>query len=235
MSYAPLHRSPEQTRVLEAVLATAAPGKVIVLDLDGCLFDARNRQVHILREYGARFDVPALYRVQEQHFTSWLLPETFEAAGIDPGLAEPLQDFWFERFFSGEYCVFDHAMPGAVAFVRKLHNTGAEVVYLTGRHREMHEGTEAALRRAGFPYDLPRTRLITKPQIEIPDAEFKGRALETIAQLGHVVAFMDNEPTNVNLFHAMHPEALVVWLDTDHSPRPVRPVASLPRIKGFLM
>lgn len=238
MPYQPRHRSPEQTRVLEQILhrAEQAGGQgVCVLDLDGCLFDSRHRQIHILREYASHTGDERLWSVRPEHFTNWIMPDTLRAAGVPEGLAEALQEFWFERFFDGEYVLFDHAMPGAAALVHRLHSFGCEIVYLTGRHREMHAGTEKALRRADFPYDLPRTRLFTKPTFAEDDTRYKEAALEQIAALGKAVIFLDNEPANVNLFHAKHPEALVVFVETDHSPKPIHPVESLPRIRGFLM
>jgi hypothetical protein len=238
MAYQPLHRSQEQTEVLQQVLnrGHSAGGRgVCVLDLDGCLFDSRHRQIHILREYASYTGDARLWQVKPEHFTNWNMPDTLRAAGVPVALAEELQEFWFERFFDGEYVLYDHAMPGAAALVHRLHRSGCEIVYLTGRHREMHAGTEKALRRSDFPYDRSRTRLLTKPTFKQDDTQYKERALEEIAALGKAVIFLDNEPANVNLFHARHPDALVVFVETDHSPKPIQAVASLPRIRSFLM
>ena len=238
MPYQPLHRSQEQTQVLQQVLnrgQLAGGAGVCVLDLDGCLFDSRHRQIHILREYASHSGDAELWQVQPEHFTNWIMRDTLRAAGVPVQLAEELEEFWFERFFDGEYVLYDHAMPGAAALVHRLHRSGCEIVYLTGRHREMHSGTEKALERSGFPYKIPRTRLLTKPSFKQDDTEYKNRALEEIATLGESVVFMDNEPANVNLFHARCPDALVVFVETDHSPKPIHAVGSLPRIRGFLM
>jgi hypothetical protein len=66
------------------------------------------------------------------------------------------------------------------------------------------------------------------------DTEFKESALETIATLGEVVTYFDNEPANVNLFAARHPSATVVFVETDHSPKPIEPAAEIPWIRSFL-
>ena len=84
-------------------------------------------------------------------------------------------------------------------------------------------GTEASLRAWGFPYDVDRTTLLVKPDFRQDDTAFKEAALEIVAALGHVVLYLDNEPSNVNLFRRRHPEALVVFVETDHSPKPVEP------------
>ena len=241
MSWAPLHTSPEQAAVLAAVLDRAratGPGHVAVFDLDGCLFDTRQRQVHILREYGARQDVLPLFRVHVDHFVDWHLPSTLRRAGVPAEVIsthkEPLLRFWWDRFFASDYQLYDEAMPGAVQLVRAVHEAGLFCVYLTGRHHDLRPGTEQSFRRFGFPYDIERTRLITKPHIDDDDTQYKRDALAEIHTLGEPVLFLDNEPSNVNAFADDCPDALVVHLKTDHSPRPVRPYAHLPSLFGFL-
>jgi len=45
---------------------------------------------------------------------------------------------------------------------------------------------------------------------------------------------LDNEPANVNKFHDRHPDAQVVFVETDHSPRPDEPHSDLQWLRGFL-
>ena len=237
--YAPFATSADQDALLDAVVAAAvAPGAVAVFDLDGCLFDTRHRQVHILREHASRTGALDLYRVQTEHFRDWDLRRTLSNAGLDAArieaLYEPLMADWTRGFFSSSYVVHDNAMPGAAALVWRVYRTGAQVVYLTGRHDEMRAGTEDALLRFGFPYRRPRTALLVKPDFHTPDVDFKGEALREVETLGRPTVFLDNEPANVNLFRQKHPGAFVVWVETDHSPRPDRPDAEIPGLRGFL-
>jgi hypothetical protein len=122
-------------------------------------------------------------------------------------------------------------MPGAPAFVRDLHAAGLDVVYLTGRDVSMRPGTEEALRRFGFPTG-ERARLITKPDATLEDTAFKEAAIETIS--GDVVLYLDNEPANVNVFRRLHPHALVVFVETDHSFRDIEPDPEIPWLRTFL-
>ena len=241
MSWRPWHRSDEQSAVLARIVDAArraGRGHTAVFDLDGCLFDTRPRQVHILREYASRTACWALYQVRPEHFVDWNLDHTLRNAGVDEALIDelrkPLGRFWWDRFFDGDYLVHDLAMPGAVQLVRGVHEAGLHCVYLTGRHTPMRAGTERALRRHGFPYDDPRSHLVVKRHIDDDDTAYKANALEALDQRGTIVLFLDNEPSNVNVFADRHPEALVVWLMTDHSPRPVRAYGNLPRLFGFL-
>jgi FMN phosphatase YigB (HAD superfamily) len=236
MPYRPWFRSPGQTELLDRIADAVQLGDVAVLDLDGCLFDTRGRQVRILWEYGNQHGADALLAVTEQHFEDWSMATTLSNAGVPTETVAAhlpaLEAFWFERFFSSDYMLYDRPMPGAVALVRRLHGAGAHVVYLTGRHAEMRPGTLENLRRFGFPLD-GHAELITKPTFEMDDTAFKDQALQRIEAQGTPAVFLDNEPANVNLFHARHPDALVVFVATDHSPRPDRPVPELPVLRGF--
>ena len=240
MPYDPLHRSVEQTAALDALLARAAAiGRegVAVLDLDGTLFDTRPRQIAIFRKYAIQHNFPAALAVREAHFEDWSLSRTLANAGVPKLEIEAhraaLRRFWEARFFDGDWLRHDRPMPGAPELTRALSDLGLSLVYLTGRHTEMRAGTERALRRGAFAWGQGQ-HLLVKPRVHDEDTAFKDRALEHIAALGRPTIFLDNEPANVNLFHARHPEAMVVFVDTDHSFRPIEPDASLPRIRGFL-
>lgn len=237
MPYAPTLRSTQQDAVLQAILARARPGALAVLDLDGCLFDNRWRQVRILHELAGHRDWPALFAVEVEHFEDWSISRTLRNAGVDPLFVEAHRDeiraFWQERFFDGSYTLHDRPMPGAVALVRALQAAGMEIAYLTGRDAAMAEGTARALERAGFP-PVPRAHLLCKPDAGMSDEAWKVAAFPRLRQVGTPDLFLDNEPCNVNAFHREFPQALVVFVATDHSFRPDRPEPSLPVIRGFL-
>jgi hypothetical protein len=240
MPYTPFHQSSSQTQVLDQILQRArnsgATG-VAVIDLDGCLFDTRPRQTQIYRELAGQEDWDDLAQIQPDHFKDWSIPNTLSNIGLSPERVNEIKGavnaYWFKTFFTSTYVLYDHAMPGGPALVRALKAEGTYIVYLTGRDETMRAGTEASLVRFGFPLG-DRATLIVKPDFETDDTLFKAEALKTIAGFGEPIIFLDNEPSNVNRFKDDHPEALVVFVETDHSPKPIDPYASLPRIKGFL-
>lgn len=239
--YDPLHLSAENDARLDEILAharRARAGAVAVFDLDGCLFDTRPRQVQILRVFASREGLPELYRVNVDHFHDWSLRATLVRAGLDAAWVEvvyPRLRRWWERtFFTSEYVVYDHAMPGAAALVREVHEAGLQVVYLTGRDVGMAPGTEASLRRFGFPFATERVTLLTKPDHRVDDTTFKEQALVGVDRMGEVVLYLDNEPANVNLYRRLHPGALVVFVETDHSPRPDEPDPGIPWLRSFV-
>lgn len=235
--YSPFAASAAGDALLDAVVARSGPGTVAVFDLDGCVFDTRPRQVRIFRELAAQRAWRELCAVREEHFLDWSLRGTMLNAGIDPAWVdehEPaVRAWWSKCFFSSTYVMFDHAMPGAAELCRAVWATGAHVVYLTGRDVSMAPGTEAALRSFGFPYNAVRSTLLVKPTFEMDDTAFKDGALESIASLGETTVYLDNEPANVNMYKQRHPNALVVFVETDHSPRPDEPEAGIPWLRSF--
>jgi hypothetical protein len=236
--YRPLHTSAAQDAVLDAIVARAEPGAVCVFDLDGCLFDTRHRQARLFAELGAHLDLPWLARVEPLHFVDWDPAHTLRRAGIAEdrvaAVLPALEAHFREHFFTSRAVRWDHAMPGAVALVRACSARGAQVLYLTGRHAPMREGTEENLLPWGFPWQDGHSALWTKRSAAQGDTAWKAEALDRLPRLGRPVVFLDNEPSNVNLFHQRHPDALTVFVDTDHSPRPARPDPALPQVRGFL-
>jgi len=238
--YAPHASSPEQDALLDEITASAARAGttgVGVFDLDGCLFDTRPRQVKIIREYASIHDALDLYCIREEHFTDWSLATTMRNAGIAEeriaGIKHDLADFWASKFFRSDYVVHDHAMPGAVALVKQCQAAGLKIAYLTGRDNTMRAGTEAAIIAWGFPLDGADARLFTKPTFDMDDTEYKDAALGEIAQMARPVLFMDNEPANVNKFRERFKESMVVFVETDHSPRKDEPHPEIPWVRSF--
>lgn len=241
MAYDPEFKSAEQTAILNAIVErarTEGETGVAVFDLDGCLFDTRPRQIHILREFAALHGHPELYRLDGSHFRDWSLRQSMKNAGIADTVIEKIHDaaddHWRRHFFTSDYVLYDHAMPGAAQLVWDVYRHGCFVVYLTGRHGEMRSGTEKALVRFGFPFQRPRTELIVKPDFHTDDLAFKNEALREIETFGQPVIFIDNEPANINLFRDKYAAATVVFVATDHSFRPVTPYPTIPVIRGFL-
>ncbi len=211
---------------------------ILAFDLDSTLFDNRPRQARILSEYGRARNIPALAQCGPHHWTSgWDMRGAMQRCGLSAEQAAALltdaKQFWFERFFTSEYCNEDVAIEGAVDFVQTCVKTGAQVCYVTGRHEAMRQGSIDAMRKEGFPLPGGLTRLIIKPTLEMHDDDFKRLAHAELKGLGEVVAAFDNEPIHVNDYRRAFPEATVVHLATDHSGRQVLLEESVVTIPSF--
>lgn len=216
-------------QTLERVLALAAkagPRGVLVFDLDSTVFDNRPRQARIVREYGTLKGIASLATCQPFHFTSgWDLRAAMTGSGMPQAEVEPqyaeLKKFWAERFFTSEYCRDDIEIVGAPRFLHACVKLGAQVIYVTGRHEAMREGTVACLVKCEMPAPGGLVKLLMKPTLKENDDAYKRVAHAQVGLLGTVIAAFDNEPTHVNDYAAKFPEAMPVHLATDHSGREV--------------
>ena len=240
--YKPFACSMYQDKTLHEMLNRCIPQTnedkpVAVFDLDGCLFDTRYRQIMIFREFASKSGVHELNFIEPHMIVDWNLRTPLQKLGLSEvkidTFYKEMSDYWWKCFFDSDYVRMDYAMPGACEFVTKCYEQNAYVVYLTGRDHNMRPGTEDCLRGFGFPYDTDRSTLITKPEFSIPDTKYKQDALRQIRGYGEPVLFIDNEPSNVNMFAETCPEAMVVFIETDHSPKNIEVNHGIPWIRSF--
>jgi hypothetical protein len=219
-------------KTLEQILLAAresGPRGLLVFDLDSTVFDNRPRQARIVREFGQAKTLTGLTKCQPWHFTSgWdlrgaVLNNGYTKAEADQMYGE-LKVFWQERFFTSEYCRDDIEILGAPRYLHALDSVNARVIYVTGRHEGMREGTEACLERCRMPMPSHdgRVALLMKPRLPDDDDAFKRKAHEDLRGMGTVIAAFDNEPIHINDYARVFPDALPVHLATDHSGREVQ-------------
>jgi hypothetical protein len=214
------------TDLLDRVSASAKAGvtPLVLFDLDDTLFDTAPRTVRILKEFAAD---PASAKYPQAAGLAGLtsaqvrfsLVDTARAAGVtDPATLDEMTKFWAARFFDNAYLPEDAANPGAVDFVKTVVARGGVPVYFTGRWEAMRPGTEAALKKAGFPAPDGKTvRLEMKPDRKIADDVYKDQRLPELGKLGEVVGGFENEPANVNIFKQRFPSGTMIFVDTRHS------------------
>ena len=231
--------------VLDHVIQHAKKMKgVVLLDLDSTLYEVGPRTLQILREFKDSelsrpfVKVRAALDAMKPSQIGYSLADTFTHLGLDPKEQEDAlkagKDFWGKRFFTNEYLDFDHTYEGAPEFVREVYETGAEIIYLTGRDEPgMGIGTRSRLIRDGFPFDRERTHLLLKENFHLDDLEHKSKATDYVKQIGSLIASFENEPPNVVAIHDIFPESLHVFMDTVYSDRPADPRNGLYRITSF--
>ncbi len=205
--------------------ARGAKPPVVVFDLDGTLFDNGPRTWQILLDFAEHEGNTELRRRLDQAPRTrlpYLLQDTLTSLQVtDPAIIERAQKFWMDRFFTDDQQSHDIPIAGALALVRAQYEAGATIVYLSGRDvPNMLVGVCQSLRAHGFPVGLARTVIVLKPSFHDDDLTFKKSALAFIESLGEVVATYDNEPANCNAFCDRWPDALHVFVDTQHAPNP---------------
>lgn len=209
--------------VAQAAKNDRAP--VAVFDLDGTLFDNGPRTWQILvdfAEHEGNADLRRALDAARRTRLPYLLQETLTALSVaDADVTERAHKFWADRFFTDAHQAHDLPIAGALALVRALYEAGTTIVYLSGRDvPNMLIGVCESLRTHGFPVGLARTSVVLKPSFHDEDLAFKKSALSFIDSLGVVVASYDNEPANCNAFCERWPDALHVFVATQHAPNP---------------
>lgn len=215
---------------------------VFVFDLDGTLLDNRPRSAAILKELAEHWSErhPELSaRVGAAHVDHlvYLFSDNLGRLGVEhPELVEEAMSFWRNRFFRDAYLVHDVAVAGAVDYVKAVYETGANVVYLTGRDLPlMGLGSWSSLRELGFPIGRVGTELVCKPDASIHDETYKEGVAPSLSRLGEVIASFDNEPGNCNAFSRAFPKCASVLLDTQHFPSSPAPLSEVIPIVDFVM
>jgi hypothetical protein len=218
----------------------AGPKTTLVFDLDSTVFDNRPRQARIVREFGQQAGLSKLTACAPEHWSSgWDMKAVFLNCGLSQAEADAIfkdaRNFWAERFFTSAYCVDDVEVAGAPGYLRGVLATGARLVYLTGRHEEMREGTVTCLGRCQMPVPGDRVTLVMKPTLRESDDSFKRTAHDNLEREGQVFAAFDNEPTHANDYAHRFPSATVVHLATDHSGRPVELLPRIVSVPNFVL
>jgi hypothetical protein len=231
----------EQTRILRDALQAIRPARPdAAFDLDSTLLVNKARQARIVREFGEARGDRRLALCPPEAIVSWDLRDTARLCGLSAEEAEALhpamKEFWRERFFTSEYCRDDTPVAGAREYLDAVLKAGGEIIYITGRHEGMGEGTLESFRRAGFPFpDQKRVQLWLKPKLADDDDAWKEICHRRLIGLRGIACAFDNEPMHVNAYKRSFPEAVVVHLDTDHSRRPVDVLQEIPSIHDFVM
>lgn len=211
--------------VIEKVVETNKSGKLpaVIFDLDGTLFYTGLRSKQIFLEFAETQGDSALKMKVEAinaYMMKYKVRESLTEAGIDDStLLKEMLDAWRMKFFNGAYLKYDEPIPGAVKFVNKLYNSGALIIYLTGRNASgMLEGTVASLQNNCFPIGVERTELIMKPERFMKTFTYKKKTLKYIKKLGPIIAVFENEPRNINLLYETFPNVTAIFLKTSHKP-----------------
>ncbi len=219
---------PHQVQVLQSVLdrvsveaVDGGPTPLVVFGIDGALFDSRPRILQVLFDYadeveGDAPEVAHALRSLTLDRVHYLLSETLRECGIHHAeLVRSVTSFWRERFHTDEYVVLDEPTPGAVDYVRAIHDAGGGVVLLSGRDvHGMLLGTVQSLRDHGLPIAEVGVELVLKPDATLDTEAFKRQVLPKLSQRGEVVAAFDDQVSTCELARSIFPNASVALVDT---------------------
>jgi haloacid dehalogenase-like hydrolase len=205
---------------------------LIIFDIDSTIMHTGYRNLHILKEAASIWDqlTPLIDTLNVDHL-GWNITAPLEERGIeDPELLGEIQAYWQERFFTDEYLAADRPYPGVREFIGELASMGYRILYLTGRDAP---GMQTGTRQSFDTHMIPEGELIFKPAREMDDLAFKEEAMAGMKRYGTVVAAVENEPANANLFKERFPAAEVFLFESITSPNPEEPRAELRRFRAY--
>lgn len=205
---------------------------LVVFDIDSTIMHTGYRNLRILEEASLRWTEisPAVAELDADSL-GWNITGPLETSGIDDGeLLERIREFWEKRFFTDEYLAADRPYPGVKEFLEELTRKGYILLYLTGRDAP---GMQTGTRESFLRHLIPEGEFIFKPAKEMPDLAFKEEAMQRLHRHGTVVAAVENEPANANLFKERFPEAEVFLFESITSPQPAVPRPDLRRFRAF--
>lgn len=236
-----------QQSLTEAKNISQKQGKSLaVFDLDSTLFDVSPRLLRILHDFAhlesTKKNFPeasAIMQNIEMKKSDWGIRNALIRAGLDhhhPDFHMAIKAFWEEKFFSNHYLQYDKPYEGAVEFVNNVAKAGAEIVYLTGRDvARMGLGSGEILKKWGFPLEAPSSQLVLKPQKGMDDARFKSDWFFAIPKSAYKkIWFYENEPVNIHLVRAEHPEVEIVFFQSTHSGKAEAPT-DLPYLIDYMI
>lgn len=216
-----------------------------VFDLDSTLFDVSPRLEKVLIDF-ANFpenqqkfpeQVPFLKDIKTYR-SDWGIRNALIRAGLDghhPEFQHAIKEFWVKTFFSNEYLDYDIPYEGAVEFVQRLNQLGADIVYLTGRDiKRMGPGSLSTLEKWKFPIS-ENALLVLKPEKGMDDAQFKVDWFKALPENKYQkIYFFENEPVNINLLQKEKLDIEIFFFDSTHSGKQ-QVAEDLPRIMHFLI
>lgn len=215
-------------RVCDALNSEKRAGRcpVVVFNIDGTIFDNRPRSQAILRDFirenpEETADIADSIIGLQKDSMEYYVVDSFKKAGVENlFIVEAALRFWADRFFSDAYVNKDLPFDGAVDFINELHDSGALIVYFSGRDQgTMLSGTIRALRDAGFPVGTARTMTVFKANPEEPSQDYKRRVMGEITTIGRVIAAFDNDPRTVNTMRRQWPTARIFFVKSQSEPQ----------------
>ena len=219
---------PHQVQVLQNVLdrvsvaaVDGGPPPIVVFGIDGALFDSRPRTLQVLHDYADEIDgdepelASALRSLAVEH-VHYLLSETLRECAITRAdHVRAITSFWRDRFHTDDYVILDEPTPGAVDYVRAIHEAGGGVVYISGRDvHGMLLGTVQSMRDHGMPMADVGVELVLKPDATLGTESFKRQALPRLSRRGEGVAVFDDQASSCELALSIFPGASVALVDT---------------------
>ncbi len=147
--------------------------------------------------------------------TDFSLKDVFERASIHLSNEQYrlIHKYWAYCFFSNSFLNYDTLYKGVQNYLHQI-SIHSEIMYLTGRSRElMEEGTYKQIRKWSLPLKTDN-HLIMKPNSFTEDAVYKKIQLERLVQQYKNIWFFENDPAIINYVNSCLPQIQIVFMQS---------------------
>lgn len=223
-------------QVLMKISNPASPGdrSLVIFDIDSTLIDTSHRTAAICREFARQPSHNSQFKElcrEINQWTEWVEvyhPIDFinmhSGIKIKPHSVEEafILKFWKDRFFHEDWLVHDLPYSGGKEFVTECLLRGADIAYLTGRHKDTSiVGTKKWLATHHFPLKegSARTRLMLKEHTAILDLDYKNSGLAQLKVGYDSIWFIENEVELILMALSDHQDVEAILFDSVHSGR----------------
>ena len=204
-------------RLLHGEFSGALSGSIAILDIDAVIMDVSPRNLRILLEAAKAIPTirPAVEHIRPDEISGNLNEALERYMYLPDSTRGQVSAFWWERFFSDAYVLWDQPYPGIREVLQWLRAESVSLVYLTGRDApNMATGTIESFRRHGLPVG-EGTRFLFKPVFSQPDLTFKRDALNGIGSVRPVSVALVHESEIASMIRETFPGALVALVDPE--------------------
>jgi hypothetical protein len=229
-----------------AVARRGGQRPLVILDLDSTLVDTAYRTANIFHNWALQPSHQDRHGDLCQKILQWqVITEVYNPVDFvahhssDPierssDLGRQLMRWWGERFFLGEWLLFDRPYAHAVESVYVFLDAGADIAYLTGREgKTLKQGTLDFFKTFKFPHNTKHARLMMKASKAIRDHHYKCTGLSLLSKDYDPVWYIENEVELLLMCADKHKRIVPIMFDSVHSERAMLGDIRFPSLKSW--
>ncbi|MBD3229980.1 MAG: HAD hydrolase-like protein [Candidatus Lokiarchaeota archaeon] len=168
----------------------------IIFDIDDTIIDTTKRKEEVYKRIKSNNKLPDLF--PDEFRTSYNIIELLKNKNFDENSLIKANNNFLKYFLSNEYLKYDSQFPGVEKVIYKLSGIGFKIIYLTGRHYDMFEGTMESFKMNNIPIDNENIELVMKKDFYLSDIDFKKNFINNFDKKNNIICIIDNDSETCN-------------------------------------